>query len=355
MSRFRKGTLMSVHPASNEVSVKAAIDEFLAHHRRKGSGTRYLTELTSYLVGAGHRTTWLPLQRWCDRQGHGQLQRLTATELQGYLNETQAATSVNVYFKVCAILGMFLRFAVTEGYLRTLPIDVPRPRRLKASIKVFTTVEVTRLAGVVKNENVRDWSIFILLLDTGLRASELCSLRLSDLHLERRELVVRAENAKNKNARIVPISASIPALRKYLTLRGEDTGASETLYLSFYSTPIFAGGPRKAQRRPSAHLRLSTSPLTRVGLYFLVRKWGELANLSESRCSPHTFRHYFATQYLRLGGDIGTLQRILGHSRLDITERYLSLKRDDIQAAHERFSPATLLRASRSQVLRPSD
>ena len=220
---------------------------------------------------------------------------------------------------------MSLRFLVAERHLAEVPLNIERPKRLRAEVAVFTRAEVFRLRDVVRGENERDWAIFTLLLDTGLRCGELCSLRFDDVRFDRREVVVRASVSKNKNARIVPISASIPALRRYLKLRTDSTRQSESFFLSFYSTPVFAGGARREARRSVKSLVLSTTPLTRVGLYQLVRKWGRLAGLTESRCSPHTFRHYFATHFLRRGGDIVSLQRMLGHTRLDVTERYSKL------------------------------
>lgn len=77
-----------------------------------------------------------------------------------------------------------------------------------------------------------------------------------------------------------------------------------------------------------------------MGLYQLVAKWGRLAGITEARCSPHTFRHFFATEYLRNGGNIAVLQRILGHSRLDVTERYLRVVAADLTQSQKHFSPA---------------
>ena len=69
MSRFRKGTQFSTSGEQPALTVEAAIQEFLGSHRRKGSGARYLEELTSYLVGGGQRRRWLPLQSWAGLTG----------------------------------------------------------------------------------------------------------------------------------------------------------------------------------------------------------------------------------------------------------------------------------------------
>ena len=64
MSRFRKGTEFRASGERPELTVESAVQEFLASHRRKGSGARYLEELTSYLIGGGKRSRWLPLLPW---------------------------------------------------------------------------------------------------------------------------------------------------------------------------------------------------------------------------------------------------------------------------------------------------
>jgi integrase len=101
--------------------------------------------------------------------------------------ETRPAVSQNVYFKVCSILRLFL----SSGH-RRLPAGSPARRHPAKAAKardprVFTQDEIGRLADVVKRENARDWAIFLLLPDTGIRATELCSLSLSDVHNERQE------------------------------------------------------------------------------------------------------------------------------------------------------------------------
>jgi integrase/recombinase XerD len=221
-----------------------------------------------------------------------------------------------------------------------MPFEPPRPKRLRSEIRVFTHAEMLRLRDLVWTENARDWAIFMLLLDTGMRTGELCQLHLTDVHWDREEVVIRPETAKNRRGRTIPLSGSLSALRKYRALRSDASDQCPNLFLGFYSTPVYSGGPRHDKRRSTRSLQLSRAPLTRVGLYQLVAKWGRLAGITEARCSPHTFRHFFATEYLRNGGNIVVLQRILGHSRLDVTERYLRVVAADLTHSQKHFSPA---------------
>lgn len=345
MSRHRSTRLTaSPHHAHR---INDAVSDFLLYHERKGDALSYLTELRSYLIGGkgkfGVRRPWMPFLTWTESKNICCINDLTKGNLGAYLDHVRTTATRSNYAKVCAILKLLLAFWVQEQLIESEPIRIERPKRLKAEIKVFTPEEVERMRQVVAKENARDWAIFMLLLDTGIRASELCHLRLNDVRWDRQELIIRPQIAKNRSFRIVPLFGSLKALRKYRALRGDDTRRCDRLFLAFYHTPVTV---RTGIRQNIDKIVFCDSGLTRNGLFFLVKKWGRLAHLSESRCSPHTFRHFFATQYLRNGGNILSLQKILGHSRLDITERYLNYAQSDVKAEHERYSPASRFEAA---------
>jgi integrase len=338
VSRYRKGTQLQSKLAAPGTRIETAINAFLDAQERMGRSPRYLEELRSYLVGGGKRTGWSPLLPWTA----GRVDALTSldrSEVEAYLSQASKASRL-VYAKVCMILGLFLAWCVSEAEISALPCIIPRPKRQRAEIRVFVRAEMLRLRDLVRKENVRDWAIFLLLLDTGIRASELCGLQVSDIRWDREEVLIRPEISKNRRPRVIPLSGSLSALRKYRILRGDSHEDSTFFFLSFYSTPVVSGGKSNMARRPTKVLSLSRSALTRVGLYQLVAKWGRLAGITEARCSPHTFRHFFATEYLRNGGNIVVLQRILGHSRLDVTERYLRVVAANLTESQKHFSPA---------------
>lgn len=86
--------------------------------------------------------------------------------------------------------------------------------------------------------------------------------------------------------------------------------------------------------------------MKRSGLLQLIRRLGRKAGIQATRCSPHTFRNTFAVEFLRGGGNLFSLQQLLGHSSLSMTNRYVALAQGDIENQHRQFSPADRLARS---------
>ncbi len=158
----------------------------------------------------------------------------------------------------------------------------------------------------------RNRVILYLLLDTGIRASELCGLSIKDVDLKARHILVMGKKSKERQ---VPFSESTGKLIwRYLALRKEET----------VGAVLF----------PSSR---SGHPLPARELYHIIARIGDRAGVADVH--PHRFRHTFAIQFLRNHGDIYTLQRILGHTTLDMVKRYLAIAQTDIEAAHRVASP----------------
>lgn len=159
---------------------------------------------------------------------------------------------------------------------------------------------------------LRNRAIILALLDTGLRSSELCELRIDDLDLRNREIRVRA--GKGRKDRHVHICAKTgKVIWRYLSTRAA-AGDGEALY-------TIGDG-------------LHLSPR---GLGLMLSRLGKKAGVRD--CYPHRFRHTFALNYLRNGGDAFTLQKLLGHSDMTMTRRYLNLAKQDTAVRHHAASP----------------
>lgn len=223
------------------------------------------------------------------------------------------------------ILRTLFNHAVESGDLEVSPMARLKPPLDRADdVQPFTPEQVVLLlsAAKVSVSPKRNTAILYLLLDTGIRASELAGLRAQDLDLGTRTLRVEGKGGK---ARSVPFGRkATKALWGYLR-ETQREGAE----------PLFFG-----ERGHTPGM-----PLTRSGVGDLVRDLGAAAGLREAvRCSPHTFRHTFAIEFLRNGGNQFTLMRLLGHTDLAQTSKYLKLAQADVEKQHRQFSPADRMR-----------
>lgn len=159
----------------------------------------------------------------------------------------------------------------------------------------------------------RDVAIVLTLVDSGVRASELCALEYRDYGAGEGRLHVR--HGKGDKARFVFLGATAQkALWRYLAGRVELRPSS----------PLFATRTGRA--------------MDRFALGNLLETIGRNARVGNVH--PHRFRHTFAVMFLRNGGNVFELQRILGHEKLETVQTYLALAQTDIAAAQQRASPA---------------
>lgn len=220
-----------------------------------------------------------------------------------------SATSVNTYLRA---VNALLRWAHTEGHL----VELIRIPRLKEEQKVLATLTPEHVQRIIQFRpkvmyQHRIHTLTCLLLDTGLRINEALSLTREDVDLDNMLLRVRGKGAKH---RLVPISMEMRKLA-WKWLRRED-------------------GP------PEAYVFQARmgSKLTQRNLLRSFKIFGTRLHITGVRFSFHTMRHTFALNYIRNGGDVFRLQRILGHSTLEMTRRYVNLQTADLQAVHSKLS-----------------
>ncbi|AEH23804.1 site-specific tyrosine recombinase/integron integrase [Pyrococcus yayanosii] len=180
------------------------------------------------------------------------------------------------------------------------------PRTLPKSL---TVEEVRRLLSVIPPTKRRDRLIVLLLYGAGLRVSELCNLKKSDIDFERSLIIVRG--GKGGKDRVVPISkVLLEGIRAYLESRNDD------------SEYLLVEERRKRKDR--------LSPKT---VWYLLKKYGERAGVE---VTPHRLRHSFATHMLERGVDIRVIQELLGHSNLATTQIYTKVTVRHLREAQER-------------------
>jgi site-specific recombinase XerD len=236
-----------------------------------------------------------------------------------------------------AYLGSFFSWAVRDDNceLAVSPLAaLPRPSNRQDQIQPFTEAQVLALIEAAKRSPYRrrDEALVLFLLDTGCRASEVCGLVYGDLDWENRCCRVLGKG------------------NKYRTVQF-GTATSAALWRMFREAP---GQQRPGKRDGERDLKevvfrsqsghTPGQALTRSGVLDIVSRLGESAKLVGVRCSPHTLRHTFATSYLRGGGSVFSLQQLLGHEQLAMTQRYVNLVQADIAEQHRLASPVDRLR-----------
>ena len=166
--------------------------------------------------------------------------------------------------------------------------------------------------------DLRDRAILETLFSTGLRVSELCSLNRNDIDLKRGEFSVRGKGSK---LRVVFLSdAARVALVSYLDKRGDTDEA------------LFIRVPQNESFEKYEKLRLAPRSIQRI-----IKKYAIVAGIVGKKVSPHSLRHSFATDLLRNGADIRSVQALLGHSSVTTTQIYTHITDKQLREVHKRF------------------
>lgn len=206
--------------------------------------------------------------------------------------------------RILSGLRSFYRFLLLEGIMEQDPTELLEGPQISRHIPdVLTVEEIDQMIDCVdlsKQEGQRNRAILEVLYSCGLRVSELCQLKISNLYLK--EGFIRVEGKGNKE-RLVPISErAIKELDYWFADRVHipiKTGNEDYVFISF----------RKG------------TPLTRIMVFYIVKEQAERAGIHKS-ISPHTFRHSFATHLLEGGANLRAIQCMLGHESIATTEIY---------------------------------
>jgi len=214
----------------------------------------------------------------------------------------------------------FHRFLCREGLAPVaVGADVSGPRRGSRVPRVLSMAQVESLLrqpDTTTPLGLRDAAMLELAYGSGLRASELCTLRVDDLRLD--ESLVRV-TGKGGKERLVPFGrAAARALGRYL-----DAGR-----------PLLAGGRARAE----VFLNHRGGALSRVGFFKRLRAHAAAAGIARS-VSPHMLRHTFATHLLMGGADLRLVQELLGHADIATTQVYTAVDRRHLVEVHRAFHP----------------
>ena len=216
-----------------------------------------------------------------------------------------------------ACLRSFFRFAQREGTCESNPAKPLRnPRRERKLPHFLTGPEIGKLLAAPKAgelSGIRDRAILETLYSAGLRVSELVGINLTDLDLQDGFVRVRG---KGKRERLAPLgSHAVKAIKRWMKVRNPEKSDADTLFLNKFGRRITT---RSIGRMLEKYLR-------ETGL--------------DSRTSPHTLRHSFATHLLDGGADIRSVQELLGHKSLVTTQIYTHVSTANLKKVYERAHP----------------
>ncbi len=217
-------------------------------------------------------------------------------------------------------IRMFHKFLMIENYADVNPAAIiEAPRTLHKLPEFLTSPEVDALFAAcagTSGDNIRDLAMLELLYATGLRVSELVSLKLREVNLDAGYLLTLGKGNKE---RLVPIGESArERVRAYLEgarYRLDPNGKNVYLFLS----------------------RLGEA-MSRQAFWNIIKKRSLLAGIRKS-ISPHTLRHSFATHLLENGADLRSVQIMLGHADLSTTQIYTHVTRERLKKLHQQIHP----------------
>lgn len=325
--------LRVVEPAANWLSLED-LEQELKSWIAAGARQGYSAPTLAHRRGVGGKLVWFLRERGHRRCGREEvtafLDYLTTAHTEGgrFAVKRMDALDPATLMYYFARLQSFFNWLVAQEVLAESPMrKLAKPKVPEDQIVPFSEEEVERLFAAAERsfDPVRNEAILLMLFDTGIRASELCRLTVGDVDLNNHRCQVLGKGGKT---RYVPLGERLRrALRRLI---GEYRDAGHPDQPAPRTQPVFASRGGKT----------AGEALTRTGLYQLVRKLGDAAGISETRCSPHTFRHTFAVSYLRNKASVFALQQTLGHQSLAMTRRYVNLAEADLQAQHEISSPA---------------
>jgi len=224
------------------------------------------------------------------------LRDASSSDISDYIISVSDYLSKRSQARLLSSLNSFFDYLVSEGERKDNPSSaVDSPKLGKYLPVVLSVEEVRAILNAAPNE--RDRAILEVLYGCGLRVSEVCSLKISEVYLKDMFVKVMGKGSKERLVPMAPSTAS--AIMDYLSVRPEnDAGCEDVLFLNRFGRA-----------------------LSRVAVFKMVKSVALVAGVDKN-LSPHTFRHSFATHLVENGADLRVVQEMLGHESILTTEIY---------------------------------
>ena len=304
------------------MNVTQALNEFLEEKRSQGRAAATILF---------HQRLLTPFATFLEERHLQDIGSLSNADLRAFFGHLYARHEAGEITKATVAaydrsVRAFCSFCVQEKWLLEDPMKSrPRARIPRKQPDTLSFDEIRILMDACEDDPLgrRDQALMLFMLDTGLRAGEVCALTTADLFLtaDRGKIRVRAESTKDHEERTVPVSPeTAKALRHYI----------QDLPVGARALFVSAAG--------STH-ELSVNPLTPGGLNQVMRRRASQSGISGKQKWCHIWRHTFAKNYILAGGDMETLRRLLGHASLETVRIYLGFRTEEVEACHIKYSP----------------
>ena len=256
------------------------------------------------------------------RQLHMGPLQVTTVVLREFLATLQGlGLSATSQARTLSGLKAFFNFLIMEDLLKLDPTDtLEAPKTGRHLPDTLSYPEIEQLLAIIDlstDEGLRARALLEVMYSSGLRVSELCDLRLSNMYAE--QGFVKVVGKGNKE-RLVPI------------------GREALKHLNFYLSGVRGHLDIKPGSEDFAFLSQRGRPLSRITVFTTLKKLAEQAGLRKT-ISPHTLRHSFATHLIEGGADLRAVQEMLGHASITTTEIYTHLDRDYLRQVITEFHP----------------
>ncbi len=304
---------------------KRDIEDYLTNYCK-------LTKQYSYNTLRSYRNTLERLEAWLTEKNitqTNQIDMMTVDKYRDFLDKKTTLRKKKMEKRTQAyqivVLRNFLKYMVKKGVLVLNPDSLELPKTRQRRIEFLTEKEVRKLVTNIANDSdidniqrLRNQAIILTIFGSGLRLSELLGLKKSDIDDDgENQLIIQGKGGKIRTTFLAP--ASIEAIYGYLRERGGD----DNPYL-------FVSHSKNTPKNPDEY-----KALTPRSVQMMLKNYAIKTGIYK-KITPHTLRHSFATKLLSDGGNLRSVQTLLGHSDISSTQIYTHITDWQIRDTHKK-------------------